>query len=391
MVPLEREFGWSAALISSAIALNIAIFGLCGPFAAAAMQRFGLRPVVAASLGINGVAFGLTAFVRDPLQLIVLWGVCVGIGTGLTSNVLAATVATRWFVKGRGVVVGLLTAGVSTGQLVFLPLLASIEGAHGWRTVVFLVGACALAIAVPCVLLLRDRPADLGLAPYGGTAIELAPAVKANPIAIAFSELAAVAGRRDFQLLFATFFVCGASTSGLIATHFIAACGDHSIPQATAATFLAAMGLFDLLGTTFSGYLTDRYDARALLFIYYSLRGLSLLALPLVLAAGGPLMWAFTIFYGLDWIATIPPTLKLTNASFGTASGPLVYGWIVAGHQLGGSAAALLGGLVRTGFGAYDLSFWISGGLCLAAAFMALAIGRRATPIGSRIGDGVTV
>jgi sugar phosphate permease len=388
MVPLEHEFGWSAALISSAIALNIALFGLCGPFAAAAMQRFGLRPVVAASLGINAVAFGLTAFVREPWQLVLLWGVCVGIGTGLTANVLAATVATRWFVKGRGVVVGLLTAGVSTGQLVFLPLLANIEALHGWRTVVYVVAACALAVAVPAVLLLRDRPSDLGLPPYGASAIELPPATKTNPIAIAFNELAAVAGRRDFQLLFATFFVCGASTSGLIQTHFIAACGDHAIPQAGAATFLAAMGLFDLVGTTFSGYLTDRYDARVLLFIYYGLRGLSLLALPIVLAAGGPLIWAFTVFYGLDWIATIPPTLKLTNASFGTTSGPLVYGWIVAGHQLGGSAAALLGGLVRTGFGSYDPSFWISGGLCIIAAVMALAIGRRSTPIGAPLPEG---
>ena len=286
MLPLEHEFGWSAATISAAVALNIALFGICGPFAAAAMQRFGLRRVVAASLLINGVSIAATVAVKAPWQLVLLWGVCVGLGTGLTANVLAATVATRWFIKSRGVVVGLLSASLSTGQLIFLPLLAAVATAHGWRWAIWIVAGCLAAAAIPVLLLLRDWPSDVGQPAYGGTHVELPPVSHANPIVTAMNELREAAGARDFQLLFATFFVCGASTAGLIATHFIPACGDHNIGEVQAAGYLAAMGALDLVGTTASGYLSDRYDARVLLFWYYGLRGAALLCLPAALVGG---------------------------------------------------------------------------------------------------------
>ena len=351
MVPLEREFGWPASTISAAVALNIALFGLCGPFAAAAMERFGVRKVVGIALAANGLAVSATAFVRTPGELVLLWGLLVGIATGVTANVFAAIIATRWFVTYRGLVVGILAASVSTGQMIFLPASAWLTTTHGWRASVWLAAGVALALVVPAVVLLRDSPAELGLPAYGAQDIAPPPPSPGNPIVTALRELQSSAGSRDFQLLFLTFFVCGASTSGLLGTHLIAACGDHGIAEVTAASFLAGMGVLDMLGTAFSGYLSDRFDSRILLFWYYALRGLSLLFLPAALALAGPYMWLFTAFYGLDWIATIPPTLKLTNTSFGSARGPLLYGWIAAGHQMGAGLAALGAGIVRTASG----------------------------------------
>jgi sugar phosphate permease len=301
----------------------------------------------------------------------------------LIANVLAATVATRWFKTSRGVVVGLLSASLSTGQLIFLPVLASLAAGPGWRVAVAVVAGVSLLVAIPIVWLLREWPASIGVPPFGGTEIEAPPAHAGNPLLNALRELRAAAGKRDFQLLAGTFFVCGASTNGLIGTHFIPACGDHGIPEVKAAGFLAAMGVLDLIGTTLSGYLSDRMDARVLLFWYYGLRGLSLIVLPQALALGDASLTLFTLFYGLDWIATIPPTLKLTNAAFGTTRGPVLYGWIVASHQLGAGGAALFAGIVRTALGAYDLGFWIAGGLCLLAAAFALAIGRTRAPANS--------
>ncbi len=376
MLPLEHEFGWSSATISAAVAINIVLFGLTGPFAAALMQRVGVRAVTVAALIGNALAISATAFVRTPWQLVLVWGICAGLSTGLIANVLAATVATRWFKQSRGVVVGFLSASVSTGQLIFLPSLATIVAGPGWRAAVFTVAAVALAVAVPVILFMRDWPADIGIPPFGASALEPRPSNLGNPLKNALRELGMAAGDRNFRLLAATFFICGASTNGLIGTHFIPACGDHGIPEVKAAGFLAAMGLLDLVGTTLSGYFSDRMDARVLLFWYYGLRGLSLIVLPAALGAGDVPLAFFTIFYGLDWIATIPPTLKLTNAAFGTARGPILYGWIVASHQLGAGAAALFAGIVRSALGAYDVGFWVSGGLCLAAAGMALAIGR---------------
>jgi sugar phosphate permease len=381
LIPLSTDTHWSRATISFAVAINLTLYGLMGPFAGALIARFGLRATTALGLAIVALGVGATSLVREPWELIVLWGVVVGCGSGMVAIVLAAAVATRWFVARRGLVSGVLTASTATGQLVFLPLLASVATSSGWRSVTLVVAACALAAIVPVVLLMRDRPEDIGLAPFGANPGERgsdAPLLRAgiDPIRLAFSTLARCARSRDFWLLSGTFFVCGASTNGLIGTHFIPACGDHGIPEVRAAGLLAAMGVLDLIGTSASGWLTDRADSRVLLFWYYGLRGLSLLFLPFAFGLALPGLSAFAIFYGLDWIATIPPTLKLTTEIFGSEDAPIAYGWVAAAHQLGAGAIAFVAGDLRELFANYGPAFELSGALCLGAAAAVLLIGR---------------
>ena len=388
MVPMEQTMGWSTATISVAVAINIVLFGLLGPFAAATMQRVGVRATILFGLGIIVVSSAATSVISTPLELIFTWGVGVGTGVGMIGIVVAATVSTRWFVKRRGTVMGLLTAANATGQLVFLPVLAVVAQRFGWRPVGLLIAAASLLVAVPVALLMRDRPQDLGLLPYGA-ADAAVPADAAllrdgNPLRTAFRALGRAARRRDFWLLFSTFFICGASTSGFIGTHFIPACGDHGIPEVRAAGYLAMMGAFDLVGTTVSGWLTDRWSSRKLLFWYYGLRGLSLFFVPFAFdihgAFGLPL---FAMFYGLDWVATVPPTVRLTIDAFGEDDGPLVFGWIQSGHQLGAGAIALLAGAIRTSSGSYNDAFVASAWLCIisAIAVLGIRVGRR--PIAS--------
>jgi sugar phosphate permease len=376
IVPLETEFGWSRAAISAAVAINIALFGLIGPFAASAMDRWGIRRLVVAALGLLAVSVALTTQMRSQWQMTLLWGVCVGTGTGVTSMVLAAVVATRWFDARRGMVLGALSAANATGQLIFLPLLASVVEGHGWRAAALLVAGAALIVFAVVLVFMRDRPEDLGLRPYGHGADPNAPAVRA---ALApFAALRMAIRSRAFWVLAGTFFVCGASTNGLIGTHLIAACHDYGIPQMRSAQLLALMGIFDIIGTTASGWLTDRYSSRHLLFGYYTLRGLSLLYLPFTLAAGAGGLGLFAVFYGLDWIATVPPTVRLTGEAFGRENTGVVYGWIGASHQLGASLAAFGAGAIRTVAGDYRLAFWIAGVLCVLAGTSFLTIGRRA-------------
>ena len=372
MVPLETEFGWNRTAISFAVAVNIALFGLIGPFAAAVMNRFGVRRVLAAALALMTVAVACTTLMRAEWHLVVLWGVLVGGGTGATSMILAAIVATRWFDAHRGLVLGTLSAANATGQLVFLPLLASLAEQSGWRTATLVVAAAAAMVFGLVLMLMRDRPEDLGLRPYGARESAAAPPPALSPV----GALAVAVRSRAFWVLAGTFFVCGASTNGLIGTHLIAACHDHGIAPVRAAGLLAMMGIFDILGTTASGWLTDRFSSRYLLFGYYSLRGLSLLWLPATLAAGSGLGW-FAVFYGLDWIATVPPTVRLTTEAFGRENTGVVYGWISASHQLGASLAAFGAGAIRTSLGDYQGAFWIAGALCLLAGASFLTIGRR--------------
>jgi predicted MFS family arabinose efflux permease len=375
MVPLEHDFGWSRGAISLALAVNLALFGLMGPFAAAAMQRFGLRRTVLVALSVLALGVGLSAAMRANWQLQLIWGVLVGCATGATAMTLGATVVNRWFVARRGLAMGLLTASSATGQLVFLPVLAAITERYGWRPVVEVV-ALACALVVPLVWwLLPERPASVALAAYGDPApVETVVPARHNPIVIAFGALRRAARSRDFWLLFFSFFVCGASTNGYIGTHFIAMCGDYGLTPVRGAGILAAMGLFDLLGTTLSGWLSDRFNTRRLLFWYYGLRGLSLIYLPYAFGFdffGLPL---FTVFYGLDWVATVPPTVRLTTDRFGRQDAPVVFGWVVAGHQLGAAAAALGAGLLRNSLGSYTVATMLSGGLCLVAALAVLRI-----------------
>lgn len=376
MVPLERDFGWSTATISAAVAVNILLYGLIGPFAVAIFERHGLRRSVAGALLLLAGGVFATTYMTAPWQMMLLWGILVGSGTGMIANVLGATVANRWFTRHRGLVLGLLTASAATGQLVFLPLLARLAGDAGWRTAALTVAGAALALALPALLLLRDRPADLGLPRYGDTAVMPPPAPVRNPVGRALSALRQGFGSRDFWLLAATFFICGASTNGLIGTHMIPLCIDQGIPEVTAAGYLALMGLFDLIGTTASGWLTDRYDSRRLLFWYYALRGLSLMVLPAAFGYDAYGLTLFAVFYGLDWIATVPPTVRLAGESFGEENAALMFGWIAVSHQLGAAAAAWSTGLLRTGTGDYLPAFVAAGALCLAAAGLSLFIGR---------------
>ncbi len=370
MPPLEKEFGWNTAEISGALALRLILFGAIAPFAAALMFKFGLKKVVSLALALIVGGLGLSMLMIEMWQLVLFWGIFVGIGSGMTAIVLGATVATRWFTRRRGLVIGFLTASSATGQLAFLPLVAKISESHGWRAALMLV-AGLLGVALVAVLcLLRDRPTDLGLLPYGETeAVPAPPPAQLSPIAM----LREAARTRTFWILFASFFVCGASTNGLIQTHFVSLCGDYGMAAVTAASVLAMMGIFDFIGTIGSGWLSDRFDSRWLLFWYYGLRGLSLLYLPHTDFTFGGLS-LFAVFYGLDWIATVPPTLKLTAEKFGREKAGIVFGWIFAGHQLGAAAIAFTAGYIRTTYASYIPAFLIAGSLCLFAAFFVLLI-----------------
>ena len=371
MVPLEAEFGWSRALISGAVAINILLFGLIGPFAARLMDRIGLRRAVTGALVLVSLAVFGTAQMNAAWQLILLWGVLVGIGTGATSMVLSAVVASRWFHARRSLVVGFLSAANATGQLVFLPLMARVLQHSGWRSLSMVVSAGTATAAGAVWLVMRDSPASIGLKPYGATH-ELMPA--AAPFS-PFAALRFAARKPIFWLLAGTFFVCGASTNGLIGTHLIPACHDSGIPEVRAAGLLALMGIFDIIGTTASGWLTDRGSPQLLLCIYYGLRGLSLLFLPHMLALGDtPQLNAFAFFYGLDWIATVPPTVRLTADAFGRENTGVVYGWIGAAHQIGASLAAIGAGTIRTTMGDYRWAFITSAVLCVIASAASLAI-----------------
>ena len=378
IVPLEREFGWDNAQISTALALRLLLFGLFGPFAAAFMNRFGVRRVTICALTLIAAGLLASLAMTRVWQLVLLWGVVVGIGTGLTAIVLAATVATRWFTKRRGLVVGLLTASSATGQLVFLPLIAELTGRFGWRlALVFVCGLLVLA-AIVALLLMRDRPSDLNLPPYGESAVTPPPPAGTGLVSLLLSPFAVLneAARVPlFWVLFATFFICGASTNGLIQTHFITLCGDYGLAAVGAASVLAMMGVFDFFGTIGSGWLSDRFDNRWLLFWYYGLRGLSLLYLPFTDFTFYGLS-LFAVFYGLDWIATVPPTVKLTADRFGRERAGVVFAWVFAGHQIGAASAAFGAGFSRTEFASYLPAFFAAGALCIIAAALVLTIAK---------------
>jgi MFS family permease len=376
IVPLEQEFGWSDAQISSALAIRIMLFGLFGPFAAAFMNRYGVRAVMVTAVILISAGF-IASFAMTTLwQLILLWGFVVGIGTGLTAMVLAVTVATRWFNHRRGLVMGVFAASNATGQLLFLPLIAQLQTSYGWRmALVFVI--CMLVVAgVVALVFMRDRPSDVGLPLYGETAISPPPPAGVGLGSLLLSPLLVlrdVARVPVFWILFGTFFICGCSTNGLIQTHFVTLCHDYGVPAVTAAGVLAMMGFFDFFGTIGSGWLSDRVDGRWLLFWYYGLRGLSLLYLPFTDFSFYGLS-VFGVFYGLDWIATVPPTVKITADRFGREKAGIVFGWIFAGHQIGAAFAAFGAGLIRTEYSTYLPAFFIAGALCIIAALAVITV-----------------
>jgi len=374
MLPLEDAFGWRRDVISLAAAIGIFLYGLAGPFAATLMERFGLRRTLMCALLLMSASTGLSLLMNKPWHLVATWGIMSGIGSGAVASVLGATIVNRWFKTNRGLVMGLMSASSATGMLVFLPFLAMLAQWNGWKAVVIAVAIATAALLPLVYLLVPERPSSIGLFRYGANGEEpQAQAAKGNFFTTTMSTLKQAAKTRVFWYLFATFFICGFTTNGLVGTHLIAFCGDMGIPEVQAAGLLALMGIFDLIGTTFSGWLTDRFDPRKLLGVYYAIRGLSLMYLPYSNFSATSLT-IFAVLYGLDWIATVPPTLRLANESFGDFKGPLVFGWIVAGHQLGAASAAFFGGFMRELQGNYEMAFLIAGVTGLLAAALSLLI-----------------
>ncbi|RWX79189.1 MFS transporter [Neorhizobium lilium] len=374
--PLHQEFGWDIADISSAMAVRLVLFGLLGPFAAAFMNHFGVRQVVATALILILCGIVVSLFMTEVWQLVALWGIVIGVGTGMTAMVLGATVASRWFSKRRGLVVGMLSASNATGQLVFLPILAQLSETYGWRAALTLTAAAITAAMLLVLALMRDHPSDVGLPAYGDATVARPPkqdhkllATLASPI----MTLKSVSSSGTFWVLFGTFFVCGLSTNGLIQTHWISICGDFGITPVGAAGTLAVLGIFDFFGTIMSGWLSDRYDNRVLLFWYYGLRGLSLVYLSFSGFSFYELS-AFAVFYGLDWIATVPPTVKLAADKFGREKAGVVFGWVFTGHQLGAATAAFGAGYFKSSFNTYMPALQIAGVMCMLAAVSVLLL-----------------
>ncbi|MHC3390452.1 MFS transporter [Streptomyces lavendulocolor] len=375
--PLHGEFGWSRGTIGFAVSVNLALYGLTAPFAAALMDRFGIRRVVALALTVVATGSLLTVWMTAAWQLVLYWGVLVGLGGGSMALAFAATVTNRWFTARRGLVTGILTAAGASGQLVFLPLLSWLVTHHGWRPAAVTVALSALAVVPLVWLLLRDHPADVGLRPYGADDFVPKPAPVPGAARRTLSVLATAARTGPFWLLAGTFAICGASTNGLVKTHFVPAAHDHGMPMTAAASLLAVIGVFDVVGTIASGWFTDRFEARRLLAVYYALRGISLLFLPILLAPSvHPPMVFFIVFYGLDWVATVPPTMALCREHYGEDSA-IVFGWVLASHQIGAAVVAFAGGWARDVFGSYDVVWYASGALCAVAALLALVIRRR--------------
>ena len=376
MVPWEHAFGWSRGTISFAAATGIFLFGFTGPFAAAAMQRFGIRATVMTALAMMAVSSSASLFMTQSWQLVLSWGVVSGIGSGCITNVLSAVIVNRWFLKNRGLVMGLFAASTSTGTLVFIPALTALSEWGGWQPVVMAVAA-AMVLLIPVVFFaLPERPGDIGEVPFGADP-DHPPEERStgNPLKTAFSALGEGVKNRDFWLLSGTFFVCGFTTNGLVGTHMIALCSDHGMLATAAGALLAIMGLFDLIGTTASGWLTDRVDPKKLLFVYYGFRGLSLIYLPFANFTFMGLS-LFAVFYGLDWIATVPPTIAIATRVFGPKKAPILFGWISASHQVGAASAAFLVGFTRTLTGSYFDAFFTAGAVAVVAAFFCLLIGR---------------
>ena len=395
MVPLQNEFGWSTTVLSAAVSINLVLFGLTAPFAAALMERFGIRAVTAVALVLIGAGSALTVLVTQSWQILLTWGLLIGLGTGSMALVFAATIANTWFAKSRGLVIGILTAGSAAGQLVFLPFIAALAQDPGWRQASLLIGAGALAVVPLVLMFLKNSPADVGVLPYGATPPAPGPNAgtessgpeptgpaagqevqepRRNAAVRALQVLKRASKVRTFWALVAGFAICGATTNGLIGTHFIPSAHDHGMPETTAAGLLAVVGIFDIIGTIASGWLTDRFNPRILLAVYYQFRGIGLLVLPLLLSATvQPSMIVFVVIYGLDWVATVPPTAAICRQVFG-ADGSVVFGWVFAAHQLGAAAAALAAGAVRDATGQYTYAWFAAAAMCTIAAVISATI-----------------
>jgi len=367
IVPLTGEFGWSKSDVSGAIAVMFVMFACMAPFSGALMLRYGVVRVVtvSASLGAAGLLGIMLGSAR--WHLFVTVGLLLGTAAGMVGLALAATVASRWFVARRGLVVGILTAAFAAGQLIFLPLAAWLSTTYGWRIAIVpaLIGSAISVILF--TLFARDWPADVALPPYGENRIAPPPAAAAGgAVSLSLATLREAAAIPIFWVLAATFFICGLSSNGIVQQHFIPFCADNNIGAVTAASYLALMGTFNFAGTIASGWLSDRFDNRLLLAIYYGFRGLSLIWLPFSdFSVFALTLWA--VFFGLDFIATVPPTVRLAGQFFGAAKGPVLFGWIFAAHQFGAAFAAYASGVTRDSVLSYLPAFVAAGLACLVA------------------------
>ena len=301
----------------------------------------------------------------------------VGLGTGCLALVFGSLVANRWFVSRRGLVTGIFSAAYATGQLIFLPALTGVVMTQGWRTASMVVAVFAAAVIPIFLLFFRNSPEEVGIHPYGGEHEISAGGAAPRTARQTISVLVQASKKPAFWILAGTFFVCGWTTNGLIGAHFIPAAHDHGMPEGTAAGLLAVVGIFDFVGTILSGWLTDRVNPVILLVFYYGLRGLALLTVPFVLGPSvEPPLLFFIVFYGLDWIATVPPTIELCRKFFGRVQSPAVYGWVFASHMIGAAIAASFAGAIRQTQGSYFIAWITAAVLCLVAAGSVLLLRR---------------
>lgn len=377
LTPFEQEFGWNRQVISLAFGISLFFYGFAGPFMAALLQKFGLKKMMLASMGTLLIGLLLIFLMNQSWQLIIIWGAIIGLGSSLFLTVLSPYVANHWFKEKRGLATGILTASTAMGQLILLPVIATIIENYSWRWAVGLIITISVVMFFIIFLFMRNTPKEIGILPYGQTEdIEVVhDQSKGNPIVIAFKGLADAIRAKEFWLLAGSFFFCGFSTNGLVGTHFISYCISFGIPIVTAASLLSFMGVFNMVGTTLSGWLSDRIDNRWLLFWYYLFRGASLVLLPFALMEGN-LTWilVFSVFYGLDWVATVPPTINLSRQIFGVHKSAIIYGWIFASHQVGAATAAYGGGMLYSYFNTYTWAFFMAGVCCVMASLFVILI-----------------
>lgn len=378
LTPFESEFGWDRSVISLAFGICMFFFGIAGPFMAALLEKLGLKKMMLSSMGILIVGLLLTYLMNQSWQLIIIWGIIIGLGSSLFLTVLSPYVANNWFMEKRGLATGILTASTAMGQLLLLPVLAIVIENSSWRWAIGLIIVIGIMMFIIILLFIKDTPKVIGILPYGqreDIVLEVNESKNGNPIVIAFEGLFDALKVKEFWLLAGSFFICGLSTTGLIGTHFISYCISFGIPLVTAASLLSFMGIFNIVGTTISGFLSDRFDNRWLLFWYYLLRGASLVFLPFAFMEGNT-TWilVFTVFYGLDWVATVPPTINISRQLFGLQKSAIIYGWIYASHQAGAAVAAYGGGIVYKYFNTYTWAFFMAGIFCLLASLFVIII-----------------
>ncbi|PZA08557.1 MULTISPECIES: MFS transporter [unclassified Meiothermus] len=369
LVPLEQDLGWSKTTLSLAVSIGLVLFGLGGPFSGYLMDRYGPRRITLFGLLLMGLSMAGSALMTQVWQLHLIWGVVSGVGTGIVGSVLGATVANRWFIRQRGLVTGIFGGATSAGQLIFIPALVAWATGLGWREASWIMAGIALAVMLPIFLLMKDSPAEIGERPLGAAAESASAKITADA-----GIMGQAVRSSTFWLLAGTFFICGATSNGLIGVHFIPYAVDCGISQGMASGMLALLGAMNFVGTIASGWLTDRYDPRKLLCVYYAFRGFSLLLLPY--AVTPETMVPFAILFGLDYIATVPPTVALVADNFGRQNVGTVYGWVFAAHQLGAAFAAWAGGSVRDALGEYNLAFFAAGALAIMGGMLSLGIRR---------------